>query len=150
MMSDEYDIPVYSANVFEPFGKINKQLITDYSTDSVLWGIDGDWMVNVIKQGTPFYPTDHCGVIRIKTEQILPEVLSYFLMKEGERVRFNRSYRASTERVKNLTITIPPIEAQREAVKEAGVYEQEISRLREVMSSCTDRIQSVLDKYLQS
>ncbi|MCD8281691.1 MAG: N-6 DNA methylase [Prevotella sp.] len=148
MMSDEYDIPVYSANVFEPFGKINKQLITDYSTDSVLWGIDGDWMVNVIKQGTPFYPTDHCGVIRIKTEQILPKVLAYSLKKEGERVRFSRSYRASTERVKSLTIAAPPIEAQREAAREADGYEQEILKAQAVMTSCAGRIQAVLDRYL--
>lgn len=42
-------IPVYSANVFEPFGFIDKNNITDFSCDSVIWGIDGDWMVNVIK-----------------------------------------------------------------------------------------------------
>lgn len=37
---------VFSANVFEPFGKTDSSLLTDFSKPSVLWGIDGDWMVN--------------------------------------------------------------------------------------------------------
>ncbi|WP_287816192.1 hypothetical protein [Bacteroides sp.] len=43
-MSEEYDIPVYSANVKEAFGKIDKLLIKDFAKGSVLWGIDGDWI----------------------------------------------------------------------------------------------------------
>ena len=31
-----FDIPVYSANVFEPFGMIDKLLIKDFSKDSVV------------------------------------------------------------------------------------------------------------------
>ena len=41
-VNPNFSIPVYSANVFEPFGMINKLLIEDFSQDSVLWGIDGD------------------------------------------------------------------------------------------------------------
>jgi type I restriction enzyme M protein len=47
-LNEKGTIPVYSANVFEPLGYIDKYLITDFSTPSVLWGIDGDWMVNYI------------------------------------------------------------------------------------------------------
>ena len=46
-----------------------KKNMKDYSRPSVIWGIDGDWMVNIIPAGVPFYPTDHCGVLRIKTEK---------------------------------------------------------------------------------
>jgi restriction endonuclease S subunit len=45
VLSDEVTakgIPVFSANVFEPFGLIDTYLITDFSVSSVLWGIDGD------------------------------------------------------------------------------------------------------------
>lgn len=100
-------IPVYSANVRSVFGKINKHLLTDFSTDSILWGIDGDWMVNIIKAGQVFYPTDHCGVIRIKTDKILPEYLALALEVEGNFEKFSRSNRASTERIRNLTLYIP-------------------------------------------
>lgn len=64
-------IPVYSANVKEVFGTIDKLLITSFTTPSVIWGIDGDWMVNYIQEGKEFYPTDHCGVLRIKDTSIM-------------------------------------------------------------------------------
>lgn len=47
------NIPVYSANVFEPFGYVNKLLIQDFSVDSVLWGIDGDWLVSLCPRIIP-------------------------------------------------------------------------------------------------
>jgi hypothetical protein len=59
-------VPVYSANVFEPFGSIDKELISDFSVSSVLWGIDGDWLVNYVSENEPFYPTDYCGVLEQK------------------------------------------------------------------------------------
>ena len=57
------EIPVYSANVLEEFGFIDKEILSDYSRDSIIWGIDGNWMVNVIPANSKFYPTDHCGVL---------------------------------------------------------------------------------------
>ena len=41
-------INIYSANVCSVFGKIDKEILDDYSRPSILWGIDGDWMVNII------------------------------------------------------------------------------------------------------
>lgn len=38
-------IPVYSANVLELLVNIDKSLIEDFSIPSILWGIDGDWML---------------------------------------------------------------------------------------------------------
>ena len=63
-------IPVYSANVLKPFGYINKELLENFDEGSILWGIDGDWMVNTIKPNIPFYPTDHCGIIRVKSKDL--------------------------------------------------------------------------------
>lgn len=57
VLSDEVvengSIPIYSANVFEEFGRIDKQNITDFSVPSILWGIDGDWMVNIMPADKP-------------------------------------------------------------------------------------------------
>lgn len=107
VLSDEVvengSIPIYSANVFEEFGRIDKQNITDFSVPSILWGIDGDWMVNIMPADKPFYPTDHCGVLRIKTDDILPKYMALALQVEGEFERFSRSNRASTQRIANLT-----------------------------------------------
>lgn len=108
VLSDEVvengSTPIYSANVFEEFGRINKQNITDFSVPSILWGIDGDWMVNILPANKPFYPTDHCGVLRIKTDDILPKYMALALQVEGEFERFSRSNRASTQRIANLII----------------------------------------------
>lgn len=109
-------IPIYSANVFEEFGRINKQNLSDFSLSSIIWGIDGDWMVNLIPAGIPFYPTDHCGVLRIKTDNIIPKYLALALEVEGLYEKFSRSNRASTQRIKSLTIQIPEDTSIQQAV----------------------------------
>jgi type I restriction-modification system DNA methylase subunit len=144
-----YDIPVYSANVFEPFGMINKKLIEDFTRDSVIWGIDGDWMVNVIPANHPFYPTDHCGVMRIKTDEILPKYMAHLLEVAGQEVGFKRSYRASIDRIEGLTVKVAPVEEQRKAISEIEVYEQKIAEAKAIMRTCENRKQIILDSYLK-
>lgn len=108
---------VFSANVFEPFGKTDSSLLTDFSEPSVLWGIDGDWMVNYLSANRPFHPTDHCGVIKVLDETIvLSKYLVYPLLKAGEHERFSRANRASTERIKALSIRVPSIDIQKATV----------------------------------
>ena len=147
-VSPQYTIPVYSANVFEPFGMIDKLLIEDFSNPSILWGIDGDWMVNTMDAGIPFYPTDHCGVLRIKTDDILPKYMAYLLEKEGKKAGFSRSYRASIDRIKSLSVQAAPIEEQRKALKEIEAYESEIAVAKAVLSACAEKKKMILDKWL--
>lgn len=148
-MRDSYDVPVYSANVFEPFGKINKLLITDFSVPSVIWGIDGDWQVNCIDENQPFYPTDHCGVLRVKDEsKILPKYLAFCLEKEGKSEGFKRSYRASIDRIEGLSVTIPPLSEQHRVVSKITALESKISAAKAVIASSPARKQSVLEKWL--
>lgn len=126
---DEGKYPVISANVYEEFGRIDKLNLSDFSLPSILWGIDGDWMVNIIPPNTPFYPTDHCGVLRIKDSSIVPEYFATALFVEGQFERFSRSNRASTQRIKSLTIQIPQKEKQEAIVLELKSYDNEIARL---------------------
>ncbi len=148
-VSPNYNIPVYSANVFEPFGMIDKLLIEDFSKDSVLWGIDGDWMVNVIPANNPFYPTDHCGVLRIKTDDILPKYMAHLLEKEGKKAGFKRSYRASIDRIEALSVQVAPIEEQKKAISAIETYEAEISKAKAVMQGCAERKKKILEKWLK-
>ena len=90
----EYGIPVYSANIFESFGFIDKDILQDFSKLLVKQGIDGDWMVNSISQNILFYSADHIGVIRLNTDKINYKYLAYKLQKEGEYEGFSRNYRA--------------------------------------------------------
>lgn len=148
-VSPNYNIPVYSANVFEPFGMIDKLLIEDFSKDSVLWGIDGDWMVNVIPANNPFYPTDHCGVLRIKTDDILPKYMAHLLEEEGKKAGFKRSYRASIDRIEALSVQVAPIEEQKKAISAIETYEAEISKAKAVMQGCAERKKKILEKWLK-
>ncbi len=141
---------VFSANVFEPFGKTNYSILSDFSKPSVLWGIDGDWLVNYRPSNAPFNPTDHCGVIRILDETVVnPRYLVYPLLKAGETERFSRANRASTERIKALSIMLPDINVQNEVSEKLIELETEMSTLKDSLRKCTEKKQAILDKYLK-
>ena len=141
---------VYSANVFEPFGRTRQSLLSDFSTPSVIWGIDGDWQVNYIEKNILFNPTDHCGVIRVLDETVVvPRYLVYPLLKAGERERFSRSNRASTERIRALSFMLPPINIQQQVVNQVLPLEQEANSLRQLIGTCSEKKQAILDKYLK-
>ena len=142
-------IPVFSANVTEPFGYTDKLLITDFSRDSVLWGIDGDWMVNFWHKNQPFYPTDHCGVLRVLTDKINPRYMAYLLEKEGKRAGFSRSYRASIDRVQGISVTVPDITIQNQTVEKVLAYEKKIAELEKSMQALNGKRAEIIQQYLQ-
>ena len=146
MLSDEVvengSIPIYSANVFEEFGRIDKQNITDFSMPSILWGIDGDWMVNIVPANKPFYPTDHCGVLRIKTDDIVPKYMALALQVEGEFERFSRSNRASTQRISNLIIQVPSVAEQQKIVDEIEAIDKKITDEQAIISEQSNKVKS--------
>ena len=141
-MVENGSIPIYSANVFEEFGRIDKQNITDFSVPSILWGIDGDWMVNIIPANKPFYPTDHCGVLRIKTDDIVPKYMALALQVEGEFERFSRTNRASTQRISNLTIQIPSVLDQQKVVGEIESIDKKIANEQAIIIEQSEKVKS--------
>ncbi len=146
VLSDEVvengSIPIYSANVFEEFGRIDKQNITDFSVPSILWGIDGDWMVNILPANKPFYPTDHCGVLRIKTNDIVPKYMLLALQVEGEFERFSRSNRASTQRISNLIIQVPSVSEQQKVVDEIETIDKRITEQQVIITEQSEKVKS--------
>ena len=148
-MNDDFEIPVYSANVFEPFGKINKLLLKEFERPSVIWGIDGDWMVNVIPADQKFYPTDHCGVLRIKNRQLEEKYVAWVLDKKGKSAGFRREYRASIDRVAGISIKLPPLSEQQKIVAKISELEQKISAAKAVIASCPARKSAVLKSWLE-
>ena len=148
-MNDAYDIPVYSANVKEPFGMIDKLLIDDFSRGSVLWGIDGDWMVNYIPAGIKFYPTDHCGVLRVDETKMNPHFVMFMLDAAGKQAAFNRSNRASIDRIKSLSIPNVPLEIQNKVMAEVEEYEAIIAEAQAKMIKCAEHKKQILKKYIE-
>ncbi len=141
-ISDNGKYPVYSANVFEEFGRIDKLNREDFSKPSVIWGIDGDWMVNVIPSGVKFYPTDHCGVLRINSENILPEYVAEALQIAGTHEGFSRSNRASIQRISALTLELPNLETQKKIISENSVVKRKIAENKNVVSKCDEEIKA--------
>lgn len=147
--SERKGLPVFSANVFEPLGYIEKQFLKDFSVPSVLWGIDGDWMVRFIPPDQPFYPTDHCGVIRVKQSGIVClRYLAWALEQAGADAGFSRSFRASIDRIKRLKVRIPSIDEQISVSEKVERLERELFQATDTIASAKARKRSVLKKYL--
>ena len=144
-VSEDGMYPVYSANVKEPFGKINKLLNVDFSKDSILWGIDGDWMVSYMEKGKKFFPTDHCGVLQIKTNEIEPYYIALVLEIVGFSYGFSRTYRASTERMASVQLPIPPVQVQRKIVNECQAIDEQFNSSRMTIKEYRSKITEIFD-----
>ena len=141
-------IPVISANVNEEFGRIDKEIIDDYSTPYILWGIDGDWNVGYKEKNTKFYPTDHCGYIKILDDNINPIYFSIALKLEGEKQRFSRSNRASTDRISSLIINLPDSKTQNNIAFEISKLNDKILNLEIELLNYKNKKKDIVEKYL--
>lgn len=141
-------VPVYSANVIEPFGYIGQSFITDFSEPSVLWGIDGDWMTNYIPADSEFYPTDHCGVLRSKTSEVNPRYLAYILESEGKKKAFSRSCRASIDRIQGISFVVPDRKVQDVSIARIEKIEEKIRESEIALNVLTGKIATILNQHL--
>ena len=129
---DGGDIPLYSANVFDPMGYASTTRIPHFDVPSVLWGIDGNFDFNVIPEGVPFETTDHCGTLRIRDSNILPEYVLYALHQHRREENYGRSFRAALANMRLIKIPVP--------VKNNGEFDRERQR------SMADRFTSLQGK----
>lgn len=127
---------------------IDRLLITDFSKSSVLWGIDGDWMVNYIEKDTPFFPTDHCGVIRVDEKSLNPHFVMYMLEIAGRRVGFSRSYRASIDRIESLTIPAVPLKDQNSLMKQVEEIENKIQEEKAKMANLESKRHEIVSSFI--
>lgn len=141
-------IPVYSANVLKPFGFIDKELLANYDKESVLWGIDGDWMVGFMPKNTPFYPTDHCGVLSVKEDKGKAKIVQFALENEGAKFGFSRTLRASIERVEGLKIPLPPLKEQEKISSCIEKLETQISHLNSMLLNLETQKTHIIERHL--
>ena len=140
------DIPVFSANVFEPFVYSEHSNIKEFDKDYVLWGIDGTFTFNVMKKGQPFASTDHCGTIKILNEDIDPYYLAYMMEETRHKYGFDRGLRASLTNMKLFKIDIPikndgtfDIDVQRSIAESLLCLKQTRTMIREKMGQLVDQ-----------
>lgn len=141
-------VPVFSANVFEPFGYVDKLLLEDFSRDSILWGIDGDWMVNYYPKDQAFYPTDHCGVLRVLTDGVNPRYMARILETEGKKLNFSRSYRASIDRIQGITFSVPAISLQNDVVAKVIDLEHKIADAEQKLKGLSGKKSGIIASYI--
>jgi type I restriction-modification system DNA methylase subunit len=139
-------IPIFSANVNEPIGFHNVSNINDFSNNFVLWGIDGDFEYRAIPKNTPFISTDHCGTVRIKTDNILPEFLMIQLESVKHKYGFDRGLRASLKNMRFVSMLIPiDIDGTIDVSKQLEIMEkyQYIKEIKEKIGNYTNKINEV-------
>ncbi|HCT24513.1 MAG TPA: N-6 DNA methylase [Chitinophagaceae bacterium] len=101
------NIPLYSANAFEPFGYLNYSNISNFDYPAIIWSIDGNFDFNLIQKGRIFATTDHCGTIQILDNNVLPEYLLFALNMQKDEETFDRSFRASLTNMSKFSVKIP-------------------------------------------
>jgi type I restriction enzyme M protein len=144
------NIPIYSANVKEPISFHTQSNIDDFSNNFVIWGIDGNFEYNFIPKEQPFVTTDHCGTIRILSDNILPEYLLIQLEKVKHKYGFDRGLRSSLKNMKLVSVEIPfdengniDIEKQKEIAEKYSKIEQ----IKKSISAEFDKITNIEIDY---
>jgi type I restriction-modification system DNA methylase subunit len=148
------NIPIYSANVFKPVGFSDKSNITNFDNNFVLWGIDGDFEFNAIPKNTPFISTDHCGVIRILSDSILPKYLMIQLENVKHIYGFDRGLRASLKNMSKVKISIPmdengniDIKKQKEIIDRYNAVQEIKKQVREYREKIKEIKVEIRDNY---
>jgi len=151
------NIPIYSANVFKPVGFSNKSNISNFDNNFVLWGIDGDFEFNAIPKNMPFISTDHCGVIRILSDNILPKYLMIQLESVKHLYGFDRGLRASLKNMSKVKISIPidkngniDIQKQKEIIDRYNAIQEikkQVKEYREKIQEITIEIKDKNNSY---
>lgn len=139
------NIPLYSANVFEPFGYVNKGNIDDFGHDYILWGIDGNFRFNLIKKGRKFATTDHCGAIKILDKNIISEYLLQELISKVKISGYDRTLRSSLANMRKISVKIPvnekggfDLNKQDELIKKFLTVEEVKNQLKNELESVSD------------
>ncbi|MDR2346356.1 MAG: restriction endonuclease subunit S [Planctomycetaceae bacterium] len=135
---------------------VNRLLEKGYSPQNIILektypsghGTSGRLDICYMPADNPFYPTDHCGVLRIKTNEILPKYLAWILNKEGINQKFSRTLRASIDRIKRLNIKFPSLSIQQKIIAKIEKIEAQIADLQQQLLKFKKQKELILEKYL--
>lgn len=134
-------IPLYSANPKSIFGYVASSNYPNFDRDSLIWGIDGNFQWNFIPKNTPFATTDHCGRLQILNDNIISEYVFYQLRESSGAYGFDRTFRASLQNIKGVSIEIPVNESgEFDVQKQKELIQRYIS-----IDSTTNRIIQLIE-----
>lgn len=140
----ESGIPVFSANVNEPFGYIEGFTLSHKEQPSLIWGIDGNFNWNLITGGTDFYPTDHCGRLQVLKSDIDVEYLFYELNATKEEYGFDRVYRASLSNIRGVRVRIPVDDNGKPNIQKQKILAAQYRRIAELKKETIKRLEDIV------
>ncbi len=143
-------IPVFSANAIEPFGYVVDKRCSESKYNSILWGIDGNFNFSVVPKGRKYITTDHCGVIDILTDTIVPDYLLFALYEEKRNNDFDRSFRASLTNISKFQVRIPVSSDGTFDMKQQdriAIDYRELSRRKERLEETKTVLDNLLSHY---
>lgn len=147
------NIPVFSANVYKPFGYLTKSNIADFAHNYLLWGIDGKFEFNIMRKGIKFATTDHCGAIRILNDKILPEYLSHELVLKSRILGYDRTLRPSLTLMGKVTVNIPTTaDGEFDVKKQEAIAKKyrKITLMKEKIGQTLEKIDEISVEIIQS
>lgn len=107
-LTEDGEIPVYSANARLPMGFVDKPRPNDtFDEPSLIWGIDGVFDWNLIPAGQAFVPTDHCGRLLVCDPDLDIEYLLHALRSTRDDHGFDRVYRSSLKNIAEVMVSVP-------------------------------------------
>lgn len=107
LKNNKNDIPIFSSNVFEPFGYTESSNLKYFKNDYILWGIDGNFKYRLMPKGEIFATTDHCGTIEILSDLISADYILYQLEIIKIKYGFDRNLRPSLTKMGDVYIDFP-------------------------------------------
>lgn len=143
-------VPVYSANAVDTFGYVVRKGLSKSKYDTILWGIDGNFNFSLIRKGSVYITTDHCGKIDILREDILPEYLLYALNESKNEENFDRSFRASLANMKQFKVKLPITKEGSFDINEQKRMAESFIRLQELkakLQSKKDTLNQLVNSY---
>lgn len=106
-------IPVWSADMDEPFAWGDDSNIATFDSDFVLWGIDSNlFKFRVIRRGSPFRTTDHCGCVRVLDPNIDASYLRHRLVAFAVSSTLDRELRPNLTTMRQVSIRFPVVVAK--------------------------------------
>lgn len=102
-----------------------------------------------MEHGREFYPTDHCGVLRVIADGVHPRFMARILEREGTRLGFSRNFRASLDRIGGIKFGVPEMDSQVAAMNDVMSLEREISQALMSLKALEGKKEAVLKKYLR-
>ena len=105
-------------------------------------------MTSYMPENEEFYPTDHCGVLRCKTEEVNPRYLVHILEVEGRKMGFSRSYRASIDRVQGIAFSVPERTLQDTIIAQIKAIESQINEANKKLEELAGKTAEIVERYL--